>query len=410
LLIALAALVVFGAPATFSQQKSEASTHGTVNILLANGNGMVLVTDSRASDPSGRKVNDASQKLFQIDSTTVCSIAGFGSDRGPFWQLRVSAGGEILAIADGIGQRTSRISFRNKVLIVASGLASSLEALEMEYHLTENLRPPSRDQIVVLFAGFDLDGSLMIARTDISVTAVPRAHSEVKFQGIITNLEIRPVGKDFVYLTSGVDDFAERRLKYPQAFVDEKEMKDYMQAEHDGRTADLNLGQMEKLASYLELITASTVGVVGGPSQEADLVDNQVQMESPGGLIRDRKPYTRALIDGGSIVNFGLTLAVVTPPHSVFLDENCDHSAIVLDDSIMIGGNYVECNFYFDGGDIYRDKSAVIHGGALIFGPHVSWDSDVLYEARRSVPELTPISYNDFPDGELIRKRVWPND
>jgi 20S proteasome alpha/beta subunit len=71
---------------------SQSPTRGTINILLANSNGMVLVTDSRASNRLGQKVKDRSQKLFKIDAAMVCSIAGFGSDPGPHGITRETAG------------------------------------------------------------------------------------------------------------------------------------------------------------------------------------------------------------------------------------------------------------------------------------------------------------------------------
>jgi len=54
---------------------------GTVNILLANKNGLVAITDSKlvmGNDPAGY-----AQKLFRIDDHTLCTIAGWYSWSGP---------------------------------------------------------------------------------------------------------------------------------------------------------------------------------------------------------------------------------------------------------------------------------------------------------------------------------------
>jgi hypothetical protein len=83
---------------------------------------------------------------------------------------------------------------------------------------------------------------------------------------------------------------------------------------------------------------------------------------------------------------------------------------MILDDSIIIGGRYVKCNFYFDGGDVYRDPSVKIDGGQLILGPHVSLNSYYYDKALKSLPELTPISYKDLPNADFVRKRIWPTD
>ena len=53
---------------------------GTVNILLANKNGLVAITDSKlvmGNDPAGY-----AQKLFRIDDHTLCTIAGWYSWSG----------------------------------------------------------------------------------------------------------------------------------------------------------------------------------------------------------------------------------------------------------------------------------------------------------------------------------------
>ena len=63
--------------------KTTQSPHlgGTVNIFLANGNGLVAVTDSLLSHDNV-PVRFA-QKLFKVDDHTICAIAGWYSSGGP---------------------------------------------------------------------------------------------------------------------------------------------------------------------------------------------------------------------------------------------------------------------------------------------------------------------------------------
>src|SRR5271168_5299533 len=68
------------------------SFHGTINILLANKNGLVAVTDSRLSS-KGRAAGSA-QKLFQLDDKTICTIAGAYLVPGPS-----NPQGEVLGMA-----------------------------------------------------------------------------------------------------------------------------------------------------------------------------------------------------------------------------------------------------------------------------------------------------------------------
>ena len=90
-------LVFWNAPAQAAAAKS---SHGTINILLANRNGMVLITDSRGT--YGNAHNDRSAKLFEIDNSTVCSIAGLGVGGGPTWQLQFATGGAIRSFREAL--------------------------------------------------------------------------------------------------------------------------------------------------------------------------------------------------------------------------------------------------------------------------------------------------------------------
>jgi 20S proteasome alpha/beta subunit len=73
--ISLLVILTTPAFASNSRKLQNALSHGTINILLANDNGIVLVTDSRATALDGGHF-DTSVKLFRLDESTVCSIAG----------------------------------------------------------------------------------------------------------------------------------------------------------------------------------------------------------------------------------------------------------------------------------------------------------------------------------------------
>jgi hypothetical protein len=73
---------------------------GTVNIVLANSNGIVVLTDSNQTviSDTGELFTSPlpGQKLFRLDDRTVCTIAGFGSQSHPeYTELTTSAGGVL---------------------------------------------------------------------------------------------------------------------------------------------------------------------------------------------------------------------------------------------------------------------------------------------------------------------------
>src|SRR5215469_8291882 len=84
------AAVAFLPLASFCHSKNgmdESVVHGTVNIALANKNGLVVVTDSMLTAGDGKQLDQPGQKLFKLDDQTVCAIAGFVSAGGPTPEL-----------------------------------------------------------------------------------------------------------------------------------------------------------------------------------------------------------------------------------------------------------------------------------------------------------------------------------
>ncbi len=397
-----------------AQKASETPSHGTINVLLATKEGIVLATDSRASN-EGRLVNDRSRKLFQLDSSTFCSIAGFGSDPGPDRQLRTSAGGIIRAFAEELANE-KQVSFEQKVFILTRMMGMRLESLEEEYRSATKPRQPKDDQIIMLFAGRDSDGTLKAARVEILVDPPNDITGKSDFRMRIPEYKIHEIHDgDFLPLTSGIDDSAQLRLKYPEAYKDESELSDYRDATARKDAGNLKLSQLQRLAHYL-VVEAYTVPVVGGPVQMATLATNgATQLDAPPDLLPDPKPYSTALIRGLVLENPPTMPpahppGVHTLPHSVFINATCSNSGFILDYSIMIGGTFNACTFYYDGGDVYRDPSVIVNGGQLILGPHASPDSYSAQKMREQFPELKIIaSYKELSDPETVRSLVWPS-
>lgn len=153
---------------------------------------------------------------------------------------------------------------------------------------------------------------------------------------------------------------------------------------------------------------ANTVHVIGGPAQMATLSNNTVQMTLPDHLLVDAKPYSTFFVANNTISS--LSILPQFPSHTVLVSNIVTESAVLLEGEVLIGGRFEKCTFYYDGGNFYRDPSVVVVGGRLIFGPGVPMDSYFAEKARRSFPELDPISYKDIPNGEAIAKRIWPSD
>lgn len=150
---------------------------GTVNVFLANQNGLVVVTDSRLSN--GMRAVDRGQKLFQIDDHTVCSIAGWYSAAGPLIKPDISGNPSYpayLAVSDiiqttisSIFEDSSTLSIERKMKLLSNIIAFSLLISASIYDA--NGITQSKDQLEmrseVTIAGYNDKGILEILQTDL---------------------------------------------------------------------------------------------------------------------------------------------------------------------------------------------------------------------------------------------------
>jgi hypothetical protein len=114
-----------------ASQATPSSLHGTVNIILANKNGLIAVTDSRLSSPQGLAMGSA-QKLFKLDSKTICTIAGQYSLGGPSQEPNEVLGMALVSriIAQLVNDRewSTLTTVTAKSQAIASGLSSSFQS------------------------------------------------------------------------------------------------------------------------------------------------------------------------------------------------------------------------------------------------------------------------------------------
>jgi hypothetical protein len=98
LLLLLSAPNLVGA----QQQAAASSLHGTVNIVLANADGIVVLTDSMLTDENRHQLPRPGQKLFVLDNKSVCTIAGLYERAGAFKELNLSTRSKIYAYASAL--------------------------------------------------------------------------------------------------------------------------------------------------------------------------------------------------------------------------------------------------------------------------------------------------------------------
>jgi Proteasome subunit len=184
---------------------SPEALHGTVNVFLANRNGLVVATDSRLSYKGERR--GLGKKLFKIDDHSVCAIAGFYSDPGPDVDLRYPIATTVPGIVDdyiNLNSSISTYSIEAKLDGLSEALIVSLEFVE-NMNIAAGQHPsPSVSQITV--AGYDRE-VLKIAHLDL-VPSLEDNNAVYREK----NLSVDTVGQDFFWKLAAIEDVGRAML------------------------------------------------------------------------------------------------------------------------------------------------------------------------------------------------------
>jgi hypothetical protein len=277
---------------------------GTVNIVLANANGMVVLTDSNQTvkgttgEPSTSPL--PGQKLFRVDDETVCTIAGFGAKYVRAYPELTTSAAEVLDLYSRELRRDKQAhSFREKL--------TSLYFL-FEELLTEvgNLQHLDQAQVgdyefELILAGYDTDGSLKIGKLvfDTGLSA------EGVFRPVIKQLNEKTVGTELVYEKAGIGGFTVANiLEYPAQLADEPEIGRYEKSKAADHGSSLTIADMEALAKSLArhsaLVNAVYVGgfqkiwPVGGRNQVAILERGSIKSVDQSNVLLEPSRQAKA--------------------------------------------------------------------------------------------------------------------
>lgn len=88
------------APSQSSSNHHPLVAHGTINALLGNSNGLVVMTDSNLTDSNGKLYPQQAPKLFRLDDTTVCTIAGYYFNFGPEFEQSYPVSALVSRVVD----------------------------------------------------------------------------------------------------------------------------------------------------------------------------------------------------------------------------------------------------------------------------------------------------------------------
>jgi hypothetical protein len=414
-----------------------ADSHGTVNVILANRNGLVAVVDSMLTRKNDKgqtvKQEPNGMKLFKVDDETICTMAGFYSFPGA---LNMD---EFAVMFPAIVGRYVQVSGRESLLkpLTFSAKVELLERVfttELRNSFTAYLafnpafRVNAHDPIILTLAGYDLDGSLKIAEFElkparsvdgvsIDLLPVPVAEnapsceaagkideSPARLRGLppIDLFEhlppTRTIGDSFFCEIAGLDTVATKLLAHPELYPEIRSLHDYALSKKTHRP--LSTTEMRVLALDLEKETANdeaTKGTtyVGGDAHIGVLEHGQVTEAPP---TMSLVPPTGSGLRRTPLEGMSLD-CMNTKVHGIAIDDSrslyqatvyITRCAQQLDGILFHDSSFTNSVLTYDGsGPLLFPHSNSVVGSALVLGPSLKLDDPLVKDLMCYYPWKT---------------------
>jgi len=383
-----------------SSPTSPPSFHGTVNILLANKNGLVAITDSRLS--SDGRPPASGQKLFQLDDKTICTIAGAYLVNGPS-----NPQGGVLGFAlvcrsidqithDPYWSQLSSVSDKSKAL--TNGLALAFQSFVIMAQTQARMYGVlAHNDLQVSVAGFDATG-LHVIQNKLALDGATGLYGSSQLA--------RPpvtIGGSFEPFLAGIKNFTEPILENPDqpllglSEADSQAIEIYAKARRADGGASLTLDQMKGLGVAMEKYSeVRDPRLIGGEVESATLSAGTVTLDVPASvnkagalpLPNEARVHLHLLVD----VGFShLTWAIAVPPGAlaILVGGSISDAGQQLDRTSFSGITFTNVTFTYAGSGIALfDPGNRVINSTLKLAPGVSPDDPIVRYMLTTFPDL----------------------
>jgi uncharacterized membrane protein len=407
--IVIMLLAIFVVVSIFGQQTTPVSqlgdAGGTVNVVLANKNGLVAVTDSRLTDISNKplmKDHDQffrAQKLFLFDDHTICTIAGWFSSPWNTQDLRdvnlyFALPNSIHKLVDNVNYLHSK-PIEQKMRVLAANIAITRGIIDS---LPLQLKSKGESEPSIITMETSEDGIIKIV---VAVITQNRSNKEIGY-----DIQIYPtvnVGEDFKYVVSGFAQTAESELtghtvSTASALISSESgigsahlpLQPSVKAWKSLSISDLTLK-----ATKLALLTAKDFpNAVGEPIQiaviqngSAKIVQQDVDPTSSDTLERSIA-WIRDFRET-SFPPVRISQRSQLPDTAFIFDSYFENMREKLDQRFFFNTQFEHCELVYNGSPLaYFDKSNKIDDCTLILGPGVDENWTLVQKLRENFPQL----------------------
>jgi hypothetical protein len=236
-------------PANAQELNNTAVFGGTLNVVLANKNGAVILTDSMLSDESDPvpvpHPEVPGQKLFQLDDKTICAIAGFVSVPGLFPEFSPSVSAIVNDLSEQL-RRNPRQPLEFKLSALAMLVSRNITAISDLRAAANNPLRANNYLSVLTFVDYDLDGMLKIGQVQLA------ANPEHMEEGaVVTSVQIVSVGDRLTHALAGKWETANKILNDPASRPHDELLTRLKASLVSDEGASLTLDEMRGIASSL---------------------------------------------------------------------------------------------------------------------------------------------------------------
>jgi hypothetical protein len=362
-LIAFLLVILGPADAIDKSQRSKPILHGTINVVFANRNGVVVLTDSMITD-GNRQLAEPGQKLFRIDDKTVCAFAGFFSGGAGFSELYIQSGGIIQDYAAKLAKQRLSIRMEDKLRTLSFLFQRHLRALSLARWSVGLQTKPELYTVLLTLVGYDIDGVLKVGTIQIDGTyGTP--------EGNLKDFGVVQAPDDFRYWVIGERAIADEILANPENFP-QQAIARYAAALRRDNGRSLQLSDLEALAVEIKDLTSLRSPSVGGPNQLAIFFAGSLQTFQQPPFSSPRSPIDFMIVannyfEGGLPVKSNVALLVASNAFA--------NAELRLDNTYFLGNRIKNSTLIFDGGLLRFDSSNTLVNCKLVAGPRVNRDS-----------------------------------
>lgn len=370
---------------------------GTVNIYVANGNGLVAVTDSRLSYnkiPVGN-----GPKLFKVDDRTICSIAGLYSSTGQTMDgITYPAYTTIPDVIRTIISRRSTmssLSLTSKINMISESVAFTLEVMvEMAKAGGDHSDAMPSEIMMATFDG----NSIQIAKTII----IPTIESgKVKYR--VLTFPVQNVKDVFVYSLAGMSDVGEHIFNDKTINPNDPILGYYYHEIEKDNGRSLSLADMQQIAKMVERLTANNShGLVGGPIEMATIDHGEVKIvempefpPNPSSISHGLFSYMGNISYNGSPTAESKLIGTNGTIRIFLVDSHFSYITQDLDGLFIYNTFFNHCRLKYNGSlNFMFSESNTVMNSTLELTGSANPDSATVRKIRKDFPQLEIIDHH----------------